>query len=311
MVPSGLRQRISTSAPRSRPERMSTIGWKYGTNSPASSARSISSIGLSRSRLGSSTEIARMKIARSPLATVPNARRSPWLAAQPGQRCRYRRMDRVAAGGQIGDDDIVVVRRRLRLPRRSTAPPMVSILRMKAQRPPRWRHLRHEQLGGNQRRNAVARAGAGTANAQPLLRLRAEPHHFQQIAAAGRQRLGGYDLALLRLVADVRAQRAAIGRDDRQFLDRDRTERRLAQRVDIGEAAGIDAARGQFVERRDRARDPRLPPAPCDAAPTRSSSLRPCRSTRPPSQMFSAATGGPARTTPMAIATSNLRLGDT
>ena len=35
MVPSGLRQRISTSAPRSRPERMSTIGWKYGTNSPA------------------------------------------------------------------------------------------------------------------------------------------------------------------------------------------------------------------------------------------------------------------------------------
>ena len=45
--------------------------------------RSISAIGLSRWRLGSSTESARMMIARSPLAIVPNARRSPWLAARP------------------------------------------------------------------------------------------------------------------------------------------------------------------------------------------------------------------------------------
>jgi hypothetical protein len=96
--------------------------------------------------------------------------------------------------------------------------------------------------------DAVARPGRGTADAKPLLRLSAEAHQFEHGSAVRRQRLGRYDLALLRLVADIGAQRPAVGRNDRQLFDRDRPERRLAQRVHIGDPAGVDTAGCQVFE---------------------------------------------------------------
>ena len=260
MVPSGLRQRISTSAPRSRPERMSTIGWKYGTNSPALSARSISSIGLSRSRLGSSTEIARMTIARSPLAIVPNARRSPWLAASPSGDADMIAWSAIAAGGQIGDDDHRRGRRPASLARlgdhRAAGGQHPG---MEAHRPAAGRNLRHEQRGRNERRNAVARTrcrdGGCEATAPGVRRAAPVP------ADCGCPADSGSDETTLRCsgwlptsVHSVRPSGATIESSLTGMV----AESRLAQRVHVGDAAGIDAARREIVERRHRARDASL-----------------------------------------------------
>ena len=88
--------------------------------------------------------------------------------------------------------------------------------------------------------------------------MSAETHELEQVAAAGRQRLGRDDFALLRLVADVGAQRVAIRSDDRKLFDRCGSEGRLTQCIDVSGAAGIDAAGREVVERRHRALNARL-----------------------------------------------------
>ena len=150
------------------------------------SARSISAIGLSRSRLGSSTEIARMMIARSPLAMVPNARRSPWLAARPRLRCRHGRLNRVAAGRQIGDDDIVAVwpPALRRPPRRSPRRRRSASGHGSSAARPRVETCGTNSVAGMSAATPLPAPVPGTADAKPLLRLPAKTHQFEQVAAA-------------------------------------------------------------------------------------------------------------------------------
>ena len=154
--------------------------------------------------------------------------------------------------------------------RRSGAPLAVSIRAWKLIGSPRARDLRHEQSGGHERRQARSRQLApGRAEADPVPRPSAQcgsPRAGTALPAA----TGSDDrtCALLGLIADVGAKRPAVGRDDRKLLDRHRGERRLPHGVDMGRAAGIDAARGKFVQRRNRARRRALRRAPCAGAPT-------------------------------------------
>ncbi len=129
---------------------------------------------------------------------------------------------------------------------------------MQARRAARGRPLRDEHPGWNEGSDAVAHTRRRTADAKPRLRLSAQAHQFKHSAAVRRQRLGRYDLALLRLVADIRAQRPAVSRNDRKLLDRDCRKRRLAQGVHIGDATGIDTAACQVFEGGYRAGDVRL-----------------------------------------------------
>ena len=139
-----------------------------------------------------------------------------------------------------------------------TVPPVVSMRTSKLDGAARGPPLRDKYPDGNKCGNAVARTRRGTADAQPRLRLSAQAHQFEHRAAVRRQRLGRDDLALLGLVADIRAQRPAVRRNDRKLFDRDRRERRLAQRLHVGDAAGVDATDDQLFEGGHRAGNVRL-----------------------------------------------------
>ena len=107
----------SGSAPRRRAACPS--GYRRSAGSTARtrrrlSARSMSTIGLRRSRRGNSTDSARMKMARRPLATVPMLRRS--LCAEAEDRARGAAIlafKREAARRHVDRDQIVRLRRAL------------------------------------------------------------------------------------------------------------------------------------------------------------------------------------------------------
>ena len=98
MVPSGLRQRISTSAPRSWPERMSTTGWKYGPVKDAETNVHIQVPGLAAALADSRMDIfVKVRSTRPPAAAwlrAGNAGYEVELAGgedgvSPGQACVF------------------------------------------------------------------------------------------------------------------------------------------------------------------------------------------------------------------------------
>ena len=264
MVPSGLRQRISTSAPRSRPERMSTIGWKYGTNSPALSARSISSIGLSRSRRGNSD---RKRENDDREKSAGDGAQCAQIALAGGEAARRRRDGRLE-GVAARRESATMLSSRFGPGAASpasaiTAPPAVSIRAWKQTGRPRATPAARTACR-NKRGNAVARTcrrdgGCGaTVDCRRGAPVRAS-------AAAGRQRLGRDDLALLRrLPTSVQSVRPSGATIDSSLTGVVPNVVAAARRR--GDAAGIDAPGRKVVEGRYGAGDAASDSAMCRRA---------------------------------------------
>ena len=127
------------------------------------------------------------------------------------------------------------------------------------QRRARGRNLRDEQRGGNERGETVARArrrAGGCEPTDPAWPPRRITSSILWLPADSGS--DASDLALIALVADVGAQRAAVGPDDRKLLDwrGANVAWRSASTLETRHASM--PRRRKFVERGHRARDARL-----------------------------------------------------